>query len=454
MDRGSIPPSLYRDDDPPREELPESFVDRYTEWASKCTDAPKQYHRVHGLAVLSTVIAPYRAIETQYARIKPNLWTMILAGTTMTRKTTSMKLALSLLNDCIPDYLMGTDGTPEGIFVELAQREGKVSMFHRDEVSGWIDSVVKREYLSGILDSFMKFYDGQRERKVLRSATYEIKDPNFVIMSGGIKSKMEELISLEHVRMGFLPRFIIVIGHTTKEQMTPIGPPSDATEIGRKLREPIVEELYRIVNHVQPRKPDPSSINLANVIAIPKAQPIITEILDVSAAAWERIQQLERDAHLHAELQTNDDLYVPMYERMVTSIMKCAILLATARESKTVEYIDVVKAISYSDEWVQSMVQFCNAIELRPHLTVWERKADDVFRYVKQAYPENVTRSDVMRKFHLGKRQADEIEATLEDRQYIKVSTSMGGRGRPKKVYELNLAYAYGNTPVEGSYVR
>jgi hypothetical protein len=440
MDRGSNKPSLYRSDDPPREELPETFVDRYTEWAKLCTDAPEQYHRVHGMMVLSTVVSPYRAYQTSYGKVKPNLWSMILAGTTMTRKTTSMKLALGLLRDCMPDFLLGTDGTPEGIFAELSQREGKVSVFHRDEISGWIESVTKREYMSGMLEAYCKFYDGQEEKRVLRSASYEVKDTNFIVLSGGIQSKMEELINLEHIRMGFIPRFIIVIGNTTLDQMTPIGPPKE-DHTGRDAREPIVEELYRLVNYLKPPKPSSSSINLANVVAIPAAgtstKPV-AKVIPLTSEAWQRVQRLERDAYLLADTYQNKELYDAMFQRLVTTIIKCSLLLATARRSDEVELVDVLKAISYADEWIEGMVQFCSAIELRPSLTVWERKVDDVLTFLKRQQPEPASRTDIMRKFRLSKKQMDEIESTLEDRQYIKISVVQGpNRGRPKKVYEL-----------------
>lgn len=451
MDRGTTIPSLYRSDDLPRESLPETFVDRYTEWASLCTDAPVQYHRVHGMMILSAAISPYRAFEAGYGKVKPNIWSMILAGTTMTRKTTSMKLALSILKQCVPDFMMGTDGSPEGFFAEIAGRKGKVSMFHRDEISEWIEVITKREYMSGILGSFMKFYDGQEEKKVLRSATYTIEDPNFIVMSGGIQGKMEELIDLNHIRSGFIPRFIIVIGQTTLEQMTPIGPPKGDSD-GRDERERVVEELYKIVEQVKPHTAQNTNINFGNVIAIPKATPNLVKVLPLTDEAWARVQRLERDGYVESELTGNKDLFDPMFQRMVTTIIKCSVLLAASRGSETVELTDVLCSIAYSDEWVEGMMKFCKAIELRPSLTVWERKIFDVIRFLKENNPMPVTRSEVMRKFHLGKKQMDEIEATLEDRQYIKISTSLsnGKRGRPAKTYELEMVMP---AILEGNYV-
>ena len=123
------------------------------------------------------------------------------------------------------DFLMGTEGSPEGILTELQDRDGKASIFHRDEITGFIDAAVRKEYNAGILQSLTSLYDGRPEKRTLRSGTINVKKPRLIIWCGGIKTQMQEAVTIEHIRSGFLPRFIVVSGTTTSDQLRPIGPP-------------------------------------------------------------------------------------------------------------------------------------------------------------------------------------------------------------------------------------
>src|ERR1044072_4964991 len=168
-------PTFVRIEDPELDDLPETFLDRYREWGATVTDAPAQYHTLNGVLILSTIVCPYTALATSYGEIRPNVWGMILAGTTITRKSTTMDLAQSVLDELGIDFLMGTDGSPEGILSEMADRDGKVSMFHRDEITGWVENSIKKDYMSGLLESFTRMYDGKPESRVLRSGKIDVK---------------------------------------------------------------------------------------------------------------------------------------------------------------------------------------------------------------------------------------------------------------------------------------
>ena len=434
------PSTFSRKDDPPISELPECFVDRYTTWASTCTDAPVQYHSLNGFIVLSSVLCPYLELEMNYGKFKPNLFGMILAGTTLTRKSTSMNLAIGLLDEVIPDYLMATEGTPEGILCDIERRDGSISMFHRDEITGWIEQTSKKDYLSGLLETFTKMYDGTPERRVLKNTVIEIRNPNLVVMSGGIKSRMQEVVNMEHIRSGFLPRFIIVSGTTTAEERRPIGP-RIKDDYGRDPRETVLEELYGIANWIMPNKAgsgDP--ITVGNVIAIPKTTKK-TPVRQMTATpeAWERMQQLKLDAETMGDTSDAPQIYNPLLERLSNSLIKISMLIAAARRTTVIEYEDVVKAISYSDKWLESTIEFATGLEIRPSMTPWERKLDDVIGYLQNKQPERSTRTELMRRFRINKRMMDELEQTMEQRDLIKahITKRSSGAGRPLKEYEL-----------------
>jgi hypothetical protein len=399
--------------------------------------------------MLSTIMSPYLRLETSYGEIKPNVWTMILAGTTITRKSTTMDMALKMLHEVHPDFLMGTDGSPEGIMSELGTRDGKISMFHRDEITGWIDSTIRRDYLAGMLETFTRLYDGKAEKRILRRESVEVNDPNLVIMSGGIKTKMQEIITMDHIRSGFLPRFIMVTGTTTADDVRPIGPPPSAKS-GRDPREVVLEELYHIAVNYLPKKSTEEKVEIAGVVKLITAKPDKTT-LSASPETWARIQQLKYDASKLGEKSTNPDIYIPLYDRLSNSIIKLAMLLCGAENRTEISIDDVRKAITYSDRWLHTITEFAEALERMPDMDKWEKKVDKILRHMK-ATEEPLLRSEMMRNFHIRSRDVEDIEKTLIARGQIRIEkVQAGGRGRQMKTqYVLNTSYSL---PPEGAIV-
>ena len=420
----------------------ETFIDRYVEYGWSVTDAPKQYHVAGGAIILSAAMAPQVVLAAQHTKIRPNLWAMILAGTTVTRKSTSMDLAMSTLAEVIPrdDFMMGTDGSQEGILTELQQRDGKTSVFHRDEITGFIEATVKKDYMSGLLQSLTSLYDGRPEKRPLRSGTITAEKPRLIIWCGGIKTQMQEAITVEHIRSGFLPRFIIVSGTTSSDQMRPIGPPieTDATE---NLKDKIVEELYQIVDFWQP-KPTVKKMSLG---ATSTQRTVIQGERSMQATpdAWQRMAQLTYDAVKLGENSSDPVIYTPMYTRLADSIIKIAILLTGARNSLVMEKSDLCQAIRYGDLFLDSATQFAKAVEQAPDINPWEKKADKILGYIKKQHPKPVTRSEVMRLFHVRAKDVADVETTMVQRGQIKISARKGFTQNGSKSSKERIEYFF-----------
>jgi hypothetical protein len=418
--------TFLRAKDPPENDLPVSFVDAYTEWAATLTDAPVQYHRAIGASILSTVMTPHISLRTSFGVFVPNIWVMILAGTTLTRKSTSLDIGRRLLDDVMEDYLLATDGSPEGLLTELGVRDGKISVFHRDEITGFMSSVIHKEYMSGLLEGFTRLYDGQPEVRMLRREKIEINNPYLVIMSGGILSRMQEIVGMDHIRSGFLPRFIFVTGTTTPEQMRPIGPPSDE-EIMPLLgeespRDRMVSLLWRIHHYYnEPEKSEdpPPSITVAGITKLTAAPKPKHVRLQGTPEFWQRLQELEEDSRLLGAQSSDPNLYGPLYDRLKNSILKVAILLCGADLRDKITEEDLTKAIYLGEEWLTTVSDFALAIEQQPHLTVWEKRCDKIAVWVKAQHPHSVTQTEIMQKFRLRKHEMPDVEETLMARKMI-----------------------------------
>jgi hypothetical protein len=408
--------------------LGETFLDRYTAWAHTRTDAPIQYHTLGAVVILSTLMSPQAVLPMSHGELRPNIWVMILAGTTITRKSTSMDMVMTMLNDCNDDYLMATDGSPEGILTELAFRDGKVSLFHRDEITGFIENARNRDYMAGLLETFTRLYDGRREKRILRREAIEIKAPRFVILCGGIRTRMQQITGIELIRSGFIPRFLIVSGSTSVDEMKEIGPPptSESTEDPREI---ILKELLEISQFWSP-VPNKKKVTIAGLTKIVEEKP---KDLTMSATpqAWERIRQMQRDAIKLGESSHSPEIFLPMYQRLGYSILKISMMLCGAERRTQITFKDVCTAIAYSDIWLRTATEFAQAVEDEPDIGPWEKKAQKVISYIRAFHPLPVTRSEVMRRFHVQKQHIQNLEDTLVARGEIRVT--MIDIGRTKK---------------------
>lgn len=418
-------PTFIRSDDPPQEELPRTFVDDYADWAATVTDAPKQYHRATGVVMLSTLLTPYVYLETSYGEIKPNVWMMMLAGTTVTRKSTSMDLAMRMLEDVTDDFMLATDGSPEGLLAELSFRDGKVSLFHRDEITGFMSQVSGRDYLAGMLESFTRLYDGKKEKRILRRESIEINDPYLVFMAGGIKTKMQELVGMEHIRSGFLPRFFFVTGSTSADEIRPIGPPSlrERSNAGDSPRDMVISQLWRINQHYTAAANDDNQavVKIAGITQLSVQGKPQRKNLTATDQAWHRIRQLKDQAIRLGEKSSAPELYTPLYDRLSNTVIKVAILLAGADLSNTIHIHHVQKAIYLSQEWLEAVTEFASAIEEAPEMDRWEKKMEKILVWLRAMHPQRVTQTEIMQKFRIRKRDIADIESTLIARNLIQV---------------------------------
>lgn len=434
------------------------FVERYVGWASSCTDSPLQYHVAGALTILSSLLCPHLRLDTSFGAFRPNLWFMILAGTTSTRKSTSMRLAVQLLEEILDDPILTTSGSPEGILTELSDRDGKSSLFYRDEITGLIDEMGKKEYLSGLMESLTKLYDGDKEKRTLRKQNLVVKDPNLVILSGGIIDKMAEILTDKHIGSGFLPRFLVVSGWTGVEDMKPIGPPEEETN---SVRDELIVELTRLYKHFS-KRPPVKEIDGSNVFRVAGGSKAKITKINATQAAWERIRKLERDVRELGLSSDNPNIFGPIYERMMNSIIKVAILICADRfvreelnghdssdhsdnlsvlsdstsnasdtptvQKPTLEVADIIAAISYSDIWIESVFGIANNIDDKP--TEDERKVEAIEKFILKSDTE-VHRSKLMQRFRLKASTMNEIEATLIQRGRI-AATKIDGK---KTVY-------------------
>lgn len=382
-----------------------TFVEEYIEWAKTIGDAAWQYHQAGAFIILSSLLSGVVRLPTSFGTVMPNLWFMILADTTLTRKTTAMDMAMDLLLEVDPDCVLATDGSIEGLLTSLSMRPGRPSIFLRDEFSGLLEMITKRDYYAGMLETLTKLYDGKFQKRVLRKETIEIRDPCVVFFAGGIKDRIMQLMTYDHIGSGFIPRFCFITAESDVTRLRPLGPPTQQT-LG--IRHELLDRMRAIYNHYN----SPIDPNQPTILQPP-------HIWEASLAddAWIRYNSIE-STMLQAALDSNmPDLLTPTFDRLCKSGLKAAVLMAASSrltDQVTVTERDLVRAFFYIEQWMQHTMYIIANIGK----TASEVNLDKVYHYI-QANP-NAQRSRIMQNFRLTARDAEATFMTLEQRGLIR----------------------------------
>ena len=391
--------------------LPRTLIDDYHDWAVASTDAVPAFHDLTFFMVLSTLLAGGIKINTTYGMLQPNLWGLVLGDSTLTRKTTAMRMGMSFIEEIDGKRLLASDASAEGLLSGLADRPNLVSVFFRDEVSGFFDSIKTKQYMSSMPELMAQLYDIPPilPRK-LRKETITVTAPVFIFFGGGIKDKTYSLISEQLILSGFIPRFLVVGGEANMETIRRTGPVivSNIEKRGEIAQE--LHKLYDVYN-------TSGEFQLAGqkVMELPQSVEAL-----LSQGAWERYGDIEMAMARSANDAVISHLALPTYERASRSLLKMAMLIAAVRREPSnfvLEVIeeDVMIAAKYIQAWLPHTVDLLS----NAGRTTTMRLLDNVMAAIRKE--PGILRGKIMQHYHLVRREMDEVQNTLEDRGQIRI---------------------------------
>lgn len=400
-------PVLYEGDPP------HSVLDDYNSWAVLATDAVPEYHELAATIMLSSILSGGLYCNTSWGKVVPNLWGLILGDSTLTRKSTAMKMAMEFVAEIDRDIVVATDGSVEGLLTGIAARPDDVSVFFKDEISGFIDSINRKDYLAGMPETLTQLYDVPPFlTRRLRKETITLTNPVFIFFGGGIRDKMYSLLNDEFILSGFLPRFLIVGGDADVSKMRPTGPLSvNLDNKRRELRERFVH-LHTIYNQ-------DTEIVIEEADTTLKL-PTQTEVV-LTDAAWQYFQDTEMRLAKQAAESSASMVAQPTFGRLAWSSFKMAMLFAACRQEPkngkiTTEVEDLQAATYYVQKWGVHTIDLI----LNVGRTANQRIISKVYDHVRRR-PE-CTRSELSRMHHLSKKELDVILDTLVDRGQVRLT--------------------------------
>lgn len=421
------------------------WLDGYLTWTKQsCALAPEIFHEAMALWLLATIATRRIKIAIGGQEIYPNLYVLVIAKTSLYRKSTAMGKAKEALKAAgLESLLLPTDVTPEALFDELAgvqpvnfnsmsaedRREWLLGRavaaqrsFMKDECSS-IFANLKKDYNAGLTELLLEGYqgDGGKLKKLLKSkGLVSVKDMCLSFLGATTPVMYSKYITNEETENGFIARFAIV---------TPEGiPVYEVLDDPPPMPPHLVSQLRHMFTNVLPWHNDEK----------PRASEafgdVVTPPVMNASAAPEALKQLgEYRKALNYDMLLNDveEAKNAAYTRLATMAAKVALLLAaidTSSGTVRIEEQHVYAAQIICERWRESLYRLDRDVARSA-----ESANEKVMNYLKSMGSTGATIRDVMRDCAIKQRGylEDVLKVLAEDGVLEKFEYKPDGAGRP-----------------------
>ena len=396
-----------------------NWLQAYMNWAGATgNQTPMIFHQAAGLWLLSTSIGRRLYGEAPWGvKLYPNLYLMLVAGTTFYRKSTAYKLAEQVARDAIPHMLMPTPGSPERFQEALAgrmpsnfdkltkQQQARLTKAQpfaaqrgllKDEVAGLFGAINKRDYMTGMKDLLMELYDcPDYFDKDTQTGLNIVENAALSILGVTTPAGLGSAVSTTDWANGLLIRFALL----TPEK-------NYAERPAPKAYNPAPQNLIDDLKTLHDRLPGPEQAETG--LKVPSA-------LKLNVECWSECQQygdeLRRlcDPGRDTEL---DDRLKGVYGRMHVQAFKLASLFAaldwldTSDDAPTVTEEHWIAGKAIAEHWRMSAHQLLEKLDHSGEALKEKRHQDRLLKAVRQSGANGVAMRDLYRKLNLSAKQA------------------------------------------------
>lgn len=416
------------------------WLDEYIAYCGRRTDAPVNFHEAAGLVTLSSVVGRRAVLRLGIGDVYPNLWALILAPSSIYRKSTAIDLARDLITAVDEDLLAPDDFTSQRFVAVLAEHDGQPLTLVRDEFSGFFEGLTRLDFQAGLRETLCLVFDGRpvrREKMKPRRRRDEdaddsdwrfvAREPFLSVLAGSTPSRFYDLARPGDVTSGFLARFAFELPPDSPHPTLPIRPLDDDT---LRLRAQLLERLHAL-----------------------RRLPLHVTLTD---AVTERLNRYVDDLHAEAREAPHAELVSIVAARMPHLAVRVAMLLACAdcadcvdadgRGHATITLPHFYRALAIVERWRHAALRVLG--DIAP--SYFERQAVRVVELVRRR-PGGIARRDVMRALRLNRRLMDDLQHTLVERGEIVVRTHATRGGQSLWFYPPVPAPPPSTTPPAGS---
>jgi hypothetical protein len=414
------PPSIPMD-----YRLPD-WLQQYMDWSGTTgNQTPLIFHQAAGLWLLAAAVGRRLYGEAPWGvKIYPNLYLMLVAGTTFYRKSTAYKLAEQVARAAIPHMLMPTPGSPERFQEALAgrlpsnfdklvqeQRERltKAQPFAaqrgllKDEVAGLFGAINKRDYMVGMKDLLMELYDcPDYFDKDTQTGLNIVQNAALSILGVTTPASLSCAVSMGDWDNGLLIRFAL---------LTP--EPDYAERPAAKTYQAVPQGLVDELRALHERLPAPQTSEMG--MSAPST-------LRLKVACWEQCQHygdwLRRKCDPGQDTELDDRLK-GVYGRMHVQAFKLASLFAaldwlkTSDETPTVTVDHWNAAQVLAEGWRGSAHRLLEQLDRSSEAVVERRQQDRLLNTIRQAGAGGIALRELYRNLNFSAKQARQLAQDL-----------------------------------------
>lgn len=430
------------------------WLDDYLNWTRQsCPLAPEIFHEAMALWLLATVSTRRMKLNIGGQEIYSNLYVLIVARTSVYRKSTAMNEAKKVLKQAgLECLLLPTDVTPEALFDELAgvkptnfealaqddRRDWLLGRavaaqrsFIKDECSS-IFANLKKEYNAGLTELLLEGYqgDGGKLKKLLKSkGLISVRDMCLSFLGATTPVMYGKYITNEENENGFVARFAIVTPEGVPEYKIVDEPVPVPPALVGKLRR-LFMDVLPWHNNERPS----ASASVGEVLTPPATTVTVDHDAMMALNAYRKA--LNYDLIVAEAI---DDSKAAAYTRLGTMVLKVAMLLA-AVDGDTgrvrIEPCHAYAAQQICERWRESLHRLDTDVAKSKNAN---KEDDRVFRLIKDVGEIGVSIRDIMRSCNMPKREqaVSALTVLADDGLIEKFEYRANGKGKPSIHYRL-----------------
>jgi hypothetical protein len=430
------------------------WLGEYVTWASKAAPAsPEIFHEAMGLWLLASISTRRIALPWGGRNVYGNLYILIVAKTSLYRKSTAMRQVLRVLEAAKLDALrLPEDATPEALFDELCgvkpsnfdalsdeQRadwmKGRTvaaqRTFIKDEASS-IFANLRKEYYGGLAELLLQGYDpdGGRIQKLLKGrGLVTLKRMCLSFLGATTPVMLAKYMTNEERENGFFARMAII---------TPEEPPVYRSSFD-PVNVPAVlsDRLYAVFAQVLPwnRSGKQSAGSLSPE---PLEQPVMQATIEpIAAQRLDKYSQAVGFDMVQDEIAGDKDA---SYSRLPEMAIKAALLLAMSdTQPGQITHVTLAHALAgmmIAERWRESL----HRLDRDTARATGNRTEDKVLEYLRMAGASGSTLREIKRDCAIREQRfATEALTSLSDAGLVERFNRPAGPkgGRPALVYRI-----------------
>lgn len=185
------------------------FITEYVKYAETLTDAPKAFHNFSALAILSAIVGSKVYLPAYGGNnLYPNLWIVLLAKSSVYRKSTCLGMASNAIKAVNDDLILPDEWSKERLIQNLAANSQGIFIWNE---FASVMAALKRDYMSGATEMLTILYDcPESYKRVLQSAAIKIERPCLSILGASTTEWFCKSFKEHALAGGYLARFLYV----------------------------------------------------------------------------------------------------------------------------------------------------------------------------------------------------------------------------------------------------